>query len=257
MIFYFSGTGNSRHAALRCGDALGESCLDLAKERRITPTPTYTLSEGECIGFVFPVYAWGPPPVVLDFLRHLPDALLAGRYLFALCTCGDEAGHTMDLFARAVAQKGGELSTGFSLTMPNNYIKMYDVDPPQLETEKLRAADDALTRIGKLLTARESAFEVRVGSWAFLKSKCIHPMFSKHPMEGKNFRATPACTHCGLCERVCNAGIIALVNGVPTWKGTCFQCMACLHRCPQRAVQYGKTDRKGRYIHPDLRPGAK
>ena len=45
---------------------------------------------------------------------------------------------------------------------------------------------------------------------------------------------------------------IAMAEGRPVWQGHCVQCLACLHRCPVTAVQYGKkTANKGRYVNPE------
>lgn len=49
-----------------------------------------------------------------------------------------------------------------------------------------------------------------------------------------------SCVGCGLCERVCPLGNIALEGGKPAWRGTCTHCMACICRCPAEAIEYGK-----------------
>ena len=63
----------------------------------------YKLREGEKVGFVFPVYAWGPPEIVLRFIRRLK--MTKPEYLFFVCTCGDDTGRTAQLFSSAVARK--------------------------------------------------------------------------------------------------------------------------------------------------------
>ncbi|MDR1200893.1 MAG: 4Fe-4S binding protein [Tannerellaceae bacterium] len=39
----------------------------------------------------------------------------------------------------------------------------------------------------------------------------------------------------------------------PTWqKDRCIQCLACLHRCPQKAIQHKKrTEKRDRYVNPN------
>ena len=40
---------------------------------------------------------------------------------------------------------------------------------------------------------------------------------------------------------------LASADGLPTWQGHCTQCLACLHGCPTRAIDYGPfTHSKGR-----------
>ena len=69
MIFYFTGTGNSLHAAKTIATAQNEKLLSIPKEfDKEGNTFTYELKEKEFLGFVFPVYAWAPPKMVLDFV---------------------------------------------------------------------------------------------------------------------------------------------------------------------------------------------
>ena len=56
MILYFSGTGNSRHAAQRMADALGDTLLSL--NDRIRSGDTSPVETGERLVIVTPTYAW-------------------------------------------------------------------------------------------------------------------------------------------------------------------------------------------------------
>ena len=67
MIFYFSGCGNSRHLAETLAEQMNDTLVfipDAARENHYD----YSLAEGERLGFVFPIYAWAPPKLVLDFV---------------------------------------------------------------------------------------------------------------------------------------------------------------------------------------------
>ena len=74
MIFYFSGTGNSAWVARQIAKAQQEELLAIAEE--INKNKEYALKDGEKVGFVFPVYAWGPPGIVLRFIRQLKMMLM-------------------------------------------------------------------------------------------------------------------------------------------------------------------------------------
>ena len=69
------------------------------------------------------------------------------------------------------------------------------------------------------------------------------------------------CTGCGVCERVCLAEKVRVVDGGPIWQETvpCHGCFACLNYCPEASIQvksrwYLKsyTDQNGRYHHPEI-----
>ena len=54
MIFYFSGTGNSRWVAEQLAQLTGDESCDITA---LTEVPE--IQNEKQIGFVFPVYAWG------------------------------------------------------------------------------------------------------------------------------------------------------------------------------------------------------
>ena len=60
MIFYFSGTGNTRFVAKEIAAGIGEDLLfipDLIREGRYE----FALQPGETVGFCFPTHGWQPP----------------------------------------------------------------------------------------------------------------------------------------------------------------------------------------------------
>lgn len=76
-----------------------------------------------------------------------------------------------------------------------------------------------------------------------------------------DFYTGSRCTGCGLCETVCLAQKIEMVDGKPVWpKGAaCYGCFACFNYCPEQSIQirskwYLKsyTEHNGRYHHPTI-----
>ena len=242
MIFYFSGTGNSRWAAKQIAALTRDEARDLS---RLSTRPDLT---GESrIGLVFPIYAWGVPEPVLAFAGSLgkPDA-----FTFAVCTCGEEAGYAMKKLAG-----GFPLQSSYSLVMPNNYIIGADVDSEQTARRKIREAAQEIRQIAREVTECKPVYRVTEGSLAALKSGPINTGFNRFARSTKSFYATDACVGCGLCAQNCPAGTITLVNGRPVWGKRCYQCLRCLHECPQRAIQYGKgTEKRGRYTIEQYEP---
>lgn len=235
MIFYFSGTGNSRWAAQQLAAQTGDRAQDIA---RLSTVPDYT-AEGQ-IGLVFPVYAWGAPEPVLTFAKALP---VADVFSFAVATCGSEAGHTLKKLSRVFP-----LQSSYSLVMPNNYILGADVDDEATARAKIDAAEKELAVIAQEVTARRPVYRVAEGSMPVLKSGIVNFGFNKFARSTKSFYATDACNSCGRCARNCPTHTIRLHAGKPVWGTLCYQCLRCLHECPQRAIQYGKgTETKSRY----------
>ncbi|MCD7931236.1 MAG: EFR1 family ferrodoxin [Tannerellaceae bacterium] len=255
MIFYFTGTGNSAWVATRLAESLPDerfSISELLHEKR--EQYAFPLKEEEKVIVVFPVHSWGPPSFVLSFIKQLSFTNYTSQPVYAVCTCGDDCGYTKQLFAAAVAKQGWYFRDCYSVTMPNNYILFpgFDVDTKEAEKEKLQNALPTVQLITGAIRTGTSADMYHQGTVPFLKSRVIHPLFNKYVVGKNSFYATGKCISCGLCKNVCPTGTISMQEGLPQWNDTCIQCLACIHRCPQRAIEYGKrTLRKGRYQHPD------
>ncbi len=255
MIYYFSATGNSYAAAKFLAENLGEGLMDMAKATQ-EGNYAYTLQKGEKLGFVFPVYAWGPPKAVTEFVKNLELYYSGDPYIFAVCTCGSSAGRTMDLFENAMEENGLALDSGFSVIMPDNCITLFEAETPEKSAEKLLKAEETLKHILRAIKLNWSDFfRVKRGRGGALLTTFVNPAFRFGGMKTKPFYATDACIGCGLCERICTSQCIELVEGKPVWTAdSCNMCLACINRCPATAIQYGKkTVKRGRYVHPIYR----
>lgn len=134
--------------------------------------------------------------------------------------------------------------------MPNNYIVFpyFNVDSPHIESQKLKNAPGRIRYISQMIDERKNIFDCHEGNLRFIKSRIINPLFNKFLVKDSLFYATEECISCKICEKLCPIDNI-VVNIKPQWQGKCIQCLACLHYCPTRAIQYGNlTLKKGRYL---------
>ena len=152
MIFYFSGTGNSLYVAKSIAQNNSEELVSIsATLNRGEEYYEYLLKDGEIIGFVFPVYAWGPPKIVVEFIKKLKLSNYNSNYTFCVVTCGDNIGNTMKVMGDCLKKKGISLNSGYSIKMPNNYIIMGNVDSKEIEKEKLSRAEETLKNINIII----------------------------------------------------------------------------------------------------------
>ena len=249
MVFYFSATGNSLWVAQYVSGFIRKHSAEGLR---------YTLrDEAEMLFFVFPVHSWGPSLVMLRFIRELQLSGLKGNRVFAIGTCGDDCGYTDRIVRKELADKCIPLEAFFSLKMPNNYILMrgFGVDPEPVKDEKLAMAPSSMEQIVKAINTRSySESQILRTGMSWLKSYVVYPVFKRFVIGRQSFRSTDACISCGLCAKVCPTGMIVMQNGRPVWQGKdCVQCTACIHRCPAKAIEFGKVSvGKGRYVHPVL-----
>lgn len=244
MIYYFSGTGNSLFVAQQLAEQTATEIAAIAEISKGKPMPPVD----DVTGIVYPVFAWAPPHMVLDFVaRYLKPT----GYLYAVCTCGEEAGRPMKRLEKVLGRK---LDSAFSITMPNNYIIGFDVDARQVVEQKLAAAEEKIAAIAQVVNSRKSGvYDVCEGPLAGVKSSLVPPFFNTFALSAKPFWVENSCNGCKRCETVCPTRNIHVENK-PSWGNECTYCLACLHHCPVQAIQRGRgTKQKGRYVNPHCR----
>lgn len=254
MVYYYSGTGNSAYAATELSRLTGEKHSPLFIPK-ILNTGSLEVCPGDLLGFVFPIYSWGVPPIVVDFVKQLPADIFRARYVWAVCTCGDEAGNAMKMFARLVKRVSGKApDLQMSLIMPNNYVLLpgFNVDPQPVAERKLHQAPERLREIAAAINRKErNVQDVHTGSVPALRSM-VYPLFKKWGVDPKKWKAGDLCVSCGLCAQICPVGNVSYdAQGHPVWGDNCLSCCGCFHVCPRRAIDYGNaTKGKGQYLFP-------
>lgn len=247
MIFYFTGTGNSLYAAKKIGDELGEDLIDIPaamKEKSFI----YKLSSNEKIGFVFPVYFYGVPSIVVDFVAELKikQNLEAGLkpYVFGVMTCGGGIGGTPRMLEELLEKQGLPLTAAFELKMASNYIMMYQPTGPDLQKRILNSTDEKLADIIAAISKnRQDDGSKRKKSFL---TRVAYPLYV-HGRKTRLFYADEKCNDCGKCEKICPVSAIEMANNKPVWTAKqCTHCSACINRCPQEAIQYSKKTLKWR-----------
>ena len=249
MIFYFSGTGNTRFVAEQIAAGIGEELVfipDAIRDKKYE----YTIAEGETLGFCFPTHGWQPPRIIREFIRKLK---INAEYCWAVTTCGDNMGETMTILNKELATIGLKTSAVFSVIMPESYVClpfMY-TDTPEREHEKIATAKALLPHIKKCIREkREGVEELEKGGTPRLYSYVIGGYFNARMVNDKKFTVdADVCIKCGKCQKVCPVDNIT--GTPPEWihNGRCTSCLACYHYCPVHAINFGKITRKrGQYF---------
>jgi ferredoxin len=244
MILYFSGTGNSKYVAEQLSEELGENTLV-----DIPNAPSSISLRHEQIIWIFPIYSWGVPPIVM---RYIQSVEISGAWRhWMVCTCGDDIGFAHKQWRKAITERGWDAGGSFSVVMPNTYtlMKGFDVDPDHIISDKIAAAPGRIHDIATCMQQGREPDDVITGRFASIKSKIIYPWFVKHTMSPKPFHTTDTCIGCGKCAQHCPLHNINISERRPSWGLNCALCLRCYHICPTHAVAYGhSTIGKGQYI---------
>lgn len=250
IIYYFTGTGNSLKIAKDIAAKLGGTEL---KPISKAITSEIDLS-ADRIGLVFPVYVWGPPVIVTEFIKKMKP--VQGKYIFAVTTYGGFPGATLPVTAELLASKGMELAAGFAVRMPGNYTPLYGAISEQKQKKFFAAAEQKVDDIAKAVSGGiKSAPEKSFFLTNLIFTRLLYNMGIRHMREAdKSYVVLPKCNSCNICYRICPVSNIKMENGKPVWQHKCEQCMACLQFCPVEAIQYGKsTESRKRYRHPEVK----
>ena len=243
-IYFFTGTGNSLNAAQNIVKALPECELIVIRK----DTPLEVPTDYERVGFVFPNYSGGPPKMVANFIRNMKLPNQNNTYLFAVATYGGNAGSIIAQIGEQLKQRNWQLHYGAAILSYPNAVTIY----PMIKGVRLftRIAEGRTKRVVKKIVTKQLL------SIPVLKEsaqKRYENYMAQIPNSDSGYHVNDACISCGICKKVCPAKNITIDDGKPVFHHQCESCMACIQHCPKRAINYqDKTQKRGRYAHPDV-----
>ena len=284
MIFYFSGTGNTKWAASKLAAATREDLISIAPYMRADDSShnlaePFILKENERLGFVFPVHGWRVPKLVREFISKMKilrepsdasaenkakagDCLKNRPFAYCVCTTGDSIGLTIENLNKVISQNPSlqalgitEVSSSYSLIMPESYIGLpfMDVDPKEREIRKKEnAAQELAVVCEEIFDRKEGISRLVKGPIPWFFTKVVGGFFEKVLITDKRFHVEKdRCVKCGICANVCPVGDIKGGHGeYPVWlhHKDCLTCFTCYHHCPHHAIEFGnQTQKKGQY----------
>lgn len=249
MIFYFSATGNSKDVAVRLAIATDDKLMSMTDSLK-QGTFDFPLEDDENLGFVTPVYHWGLPTVVVDFMKRLTLPASKRLYTYHVLTFGTTTGQAHRMMARSLQEKGYSLDGRFNVVTVDTWTPMFDLTDKEKIKRTLERADKQIDVVTRQISAKVAGdFDNRKVPFAQL----YYRTYGKQS-ETRRFTVDGTCIGCGLCARQCPADAIEMRAGTPVWvKEHCAICLGCLHRCPKFAIQFGKRTRgHGQYVNPNV-----
>ena len=227
MIFYFSGTGNTKWAASKLASATHEDLISIAPYMRAddsshTLAEPFILKENERLGFVFPVHGWRVPKLVREFIGRMkvqraePDAAgnsvsadasgnsaSAGNsarnlpFTYCVCTAGDSIGLTIENLNEVFSQNPSlqalgitKVSSSYSLIMPESYVGLpfMDVDPKEKEIwKKSKSAQELAVICEEIFDRKEGVNRLVKGPIPWFFTKVVGGFFENVLITDKRF----------------------------------------------------------------------
>jgi Pyruvate/2-oxoacid:ferredoxin oxidoreductase delta subunit/flavodoxin len=251
-IFYFTGTGNSLAVAKDIANKIEDTELisipAVINGKIIADTPS--------IGLIFPVYMWGMPNIVVDFVKKLN--ITEDQYVFAVTTCAGQPGETLVQLKKLLQNKGYDLKAGFAVREAPNTIQKDNIF---IKIARLIEGNELITRSGserleEIVETIKNKKEHKPETSSTLLNKFGNFVY-KGGMSRINtmgrFWADEKCNLCLNCQRICPSDNIEIKDDKPHWNQNCEFCQACVQWCPKEAVHIKNEDLSRRYHNPAIK----
>ncbi len=248
MVFYFSGTGNSRFAAERIAKAIGQEAHDITVYTKKKVPPVFI--EGGAYVFCCPSYMSALAKAITDFISWA--SFPKGSKTYFVVTCAASMGITPKVGAELCEQNGLDYMGSAQVVMPQNYIALFTTKQKEDNNKIISEALPVIDMIAETVKNGEKLEEKKIGKIEYSVTKWVRDVYYKDFMKTKKFTATDKCIGCQMCVRICPLNNISMQDNKPVWGDKCSHCMACINRCPKDAIEYGKGSvGKPRYKGPE------
>ena len=251
LIFYFTGTGNCLYIARQ----LAGADTELLSIPQMVKQGKYEFEADE-IGIVYPIYGHMPPYMVRQFILQVQ---LRAGYKFAVLTYGARKCDAVEIWDRISRKAGNAFDYIATIVMVDNWLPNFDMNE-QIKMDK--HIPENLQKITADINGQRHwhepvTEEERQMHRGFLAVSGLDPEVGFLMKSEKCFTVTDTCIDCGICTYVCPRGNYELTPGGVKMSGDCEFCFACIQNCPQRAIQFRKSEDgsfpNGTEVNPNAR----
>jgi len=241
FIHYFSGTGNTQHAAGLVKRKLEENGYNASLINIESRDNEVDYTNGLNI-FMFPSYGFAPPANMIAYLRQLKYA--ANSKAAIICVGGHSGkeigydGNAAYQAERLLRKKGFDVFFRDFAAYPENFTMI--INPPEEETRAKIFAETDKTL--KAFATKIGCFEKNFNKRSIIPriitgvvNKCF--VLLGRRFLGKAYIADSTCMACGMCEKACPVRAIKMTHNKPNWSWECIQCNRCINICPEKSIQ--------------------
>lgn len=249
VIYYFTGTGNSKHIAETTASLLSdvECSAEIINIEKNGLSQTH--HSAELVYIVAPVYGFILPDIMGKFLANMPKSNNQKTIVY-ISACNTEyltifgkkialhphAGFALPQSILTLKAKGYIPIIARTLEMANNWTLAGN--PPDNTTLDKIIANTKSTIQSDIQTSlqEKNAVSINISDLLILPVGLLFLFIGRHIL-GKCFVATDKCNECRICEKSCPNKVIIWRNNRPYWKWNCLQCCRCINICPQNAIE--------------------
>lgn len=232
---YFSGTGNTRF----CVDKFLKDYGDNGNSFSIEDNEALEkIKHGKDIVIGYPVQYSNIPKILRDYIVD-NRYVWQGKNIFIIATMGLFSGDGAGILARLLKNYGANIAGGLHLKMPDSICDERVLKRSFQENKKIIM--EAEQKICKSVLAIKNGKPPQEG----LGFAChLAGLFGQRLYFGRKTREytdklkinSLKCIGCGLCEKLCPMGNIAVKNGIAVSGDKCTMCYRCISKCPEQAI---------------------
>jgi len=249
VIYYFSGTGNSKNVAIWLSQVaeknnIESQIINISQIDRLSIAPP---EPNSLVVFISPIHGFNYPPIMLHFIMRFPKGenkvvlmntragMLIGKFITPGLT-----GIAFYLSALILFLKGFSIKAILPVDMPSNWISLH----PGLNERTIIYLHvknkERVVNFARKIFQGKSHFKALLEIYDIL----FAPIALGYYLVGrfffaKTFYASYDCNNCDLCIKACPVKAIIKVDDRPFWTFNCESCMKCMSNCPKKAIETG------------------
>lgn len=248
LIFYFSGTGNSKQVAKWISEFAAARSIDykLYDISQTDISQLKPLDANALIIIISPIHGFNYPKITLDFIARFPKGksnlvlmnTRAGMKIGSFITPG-LTGIAFLFSSVLLKSKGYKIVGQIPFDMPSNWISIHPaLNEGTVKFIHQKNYERVKKHANKIFSGKKDFLALR----DLIQDLLIAPVSLGYYLLGryvfaKSFYASYKCDNCGNCIKQCPVMAISTINDHPYWTFKCESCMKCMNNCPKRAIE--------------------
>ncbi|UCG54909.1 MAG: EFR1 family ferrodoxin [Dehalococcoidia bacterium] len=241
LIVYFSQSGTTAKVAESIATGIRRQGYQV-DVHSIQEKQQSNLSGYDLVGIGSPVYYYGPPFIVTDYLNNLPD--LGNLPVFTFVLHGTYPFDTGKLIQQILTRKGAQAVDYFHCFGADFYLgylkEGYLFSPDHPTPAELSSAEDFGGQIVERVAGNNYSLteECQPPKLVYRLERFLQNRWLSEQIWSRFFWVDKKdCSLCGLCMKICPcSNISGGKDGYPVWGRHCLMCLMCQLKCPEDAV---------------------